>query len=102
MILPVNYVLDGVTIVFQTTSGTALSALDEVDVAFEVDNNRPLNHAGWSVVVQGRAVLIRDAGELDRLRRGPLRSWAWRAADIWIAISIDKLSGRHIPEREGG
>ena len=98
MILPVNYLLDGDAIVFRTAGDTVLNALAGQDVAFEVDDNRPLGHSGWSVVVQGPIQSISDMQEIDGLERGPLRSWARRDADHWLRISIDTISGRRLPE----
>jgi len=67
-------------------------------VAFEVDASRPLYHSGWSVAVQGTAHEIVDAAQLDRLRRGPLKSWAVRPSAHWVRISIEEVSGRRLPE----
>jgi nitroimidazol reductase NimA-like FMN-containing flavoprotein (pyridoxamine 5'-phosphate oxidase superfamily) len=99
MVLPVNYLAEEGSIVFCTAAGTKLNALSGgARVSFEVDDSRPLYHAGWSVLVIGTAREITDEGELDGLRRGPLRSWATPASEHWIRISIDEISGRRIPE----
>ena len=99
IVLPVNYLAEEGSIVFCTAPGTKLSALsDGARVAFEVDDSRPLYHAGWSVLVFGTAREVTDEGELGALRRGPLRSWATPASEHWIRISIDEISGRRIPE----
>ncbi|TMC48451.1 MAG: pyridoxamine 5'-phosphate oxidase family protein [Chloroflexi bacterium] len=100
LVLPVNYVADANSIVFCTSPGTKLSALRSGPrVAFEVDDSRELYHAGWSVLVQGKAREVRDPEELDRLRRGPLWSWAVPSSTgHWVSVSIDVISGRRIPE----
>lgn len=98
MILTVNYVLDGESVVYRTHAGSRLSVLDGETVAFEAGEVQPLGRSGWSVVIQGRARAVSDPKEIDDLRRGPLRSWAWRAADQWMRISIDTIAGRRIPE----
>lgn len=98
VILPVNYLYDDESVIFRTASGTALSNLDGESVAFEVDTNTPLAHAGWSVLALGRVERIGDAATVERLRRGPLRSWAWRGANDWFRIRIERISGRRIPE----
>jgi nitroimidazol reductase NimA-like FMN-containing flavoprotein (pyridoxamine 5'-phosphate oxidase superfamily) len=98
MVLPVNYVVDGESVVFSTMAGTKLSVVrDGAPVAFEIDQNRPLYHSGWSVLVQGTAREVTDEDELARLRRGPLRSWARGPREHWVRISIDEISGRRIP-----
>ena len=98
IVLPVNYLFDAGSVVFCTARGTKLNAVaGGADVAFEVDDSVPLHHSGWSVLVQGRAEVITDPGELERLRRGPLRPWAKGARANWIRISIEEISGRRIP-----
>jgi nitroimidazol reductase NimA-like FMN-containing flavoprotein (pyridoxamine 5'-phosphate oxidase superfamily) len=99
IILPVNYLAEGDVIFFCSSEGTKLSAVRHgASVAFEVDANRPLFHSGWSVLVNGTAAEVTDPEVLDRLRRGPLRSWAVPAAQHWVRISIEAISGRQIPE----
>lgn len=98
LILPVNYLAEENSVVFCTMPGTKLSALSGgAAVVFEVDDSRPLYHAGWSVVVKGTAREITDADELDALRRGPLHSWATRSTEHWVRISIEEVTGRRIP-----
>jgi uncharacterized protein len=100
LVLPVNYLAEEGSVVFCTAPGSKLSALkDGARVAFEVDDSRPLYHAGWSVLVTGMASEITDERELDALRRGPLRSWATPASEHWVRITIDDISGRRIPGR---
>ncbi len=98
LILPVNYLADDESIVFCTEPGTKLSALGTgAPVVFEVDDSRPLYHAGWSVLVKGTAREITDEDELEALRRGPLHSWATRSTQHWVRISLDEVTGRRIP-----
>jgi nitroimidazol reductase NimA-like FMN-containing flavoprotein (pyridoxamine 5'-phosphate oxidase superfamily) len=85
--------------VFCTAGGTKLNAVvGGADVAFEVDDSVPLRHSGWSVVVRGPAEVITDPGEVERLRRGPLRPWAKGARANWVRIRLDEISGRRIPK----
>lgn len=99
MVLPVNYLAAEDSIVFCSLPGTKLDSVGGgARVAFEVDDSRPLYHSGWSVVVQGTASEITDPAELDRLRRGPLHSWAASASGRWVRIAVEDISGRRIPE----
>jgi nitroimidazol reductase NimA-like FMN-containing flavoprotein (pyridoxamine 5'-phosphate oxidase superfamily) len=99
MILPVNYLAGAESLVFCTGEGTMLASLGPgATVAFEVDDSRPLEHAGWSVVVEGTAAEVTDEEELTWLRRGPLKSWAVRSSAHWIRVTYTHLSGRRIPE----
>lgn len=100
MILPVNYLAEDGSLVFASLDGTKLHALaGGADVVFEVDESRPLYHAGWSVLVRGTAREVTDEQEIELLRRGPLKSWAAVHDAHWVRISIDEISGRRIPER---
>lgn len=98
MIMPVNYLADSDALVFCTGEGTKLSVLrGGASVAFEVDDSRPLDHSGWSVVIEGTASEITDPEELSWLRRGTLKSWAVRPSAHWIRITYEHVSGRQIP-----
>src|SRR5262249_27002799 len=55
LIFPVNYAVDGETIVFRTDPGTKLDSAPLTKVAFEVDDIDETNGEGWDVLIQGRA-----------------------------------------------
>jgi nitroimidazol reductase NimA-like FMN-containing flavoprotein (pyridoxamine 5'-phosphate oxidase superfamily) len=98
MIMPVNYLADSDALVFCTGEGTKLSTLrGGAAVAFEVDDSRPFDHSGWSVIIEGMASEITDPEELQWLRRGPLKSWAVRPTAHWIRVTYQQVSGRRIP-----
>jgi nitroimidazol reductase NimA-like FMN-containing flavoprotein (pyridoxamine 5'-phosphate oxidase superfamily) len=100
VILPVNFVVDGDSVVFVTASGSKLSWLrNHTRVAFEVDRGRPLDESGWSVLVNGTAQEVSDPAELEVLRRGPLHSWAVASGEHWIRVSLDNVSGRRLARR---
>lgn len=99
LVLPVNYRFDGRSIVIRTNPGTKLDAATRhTVVAFEVDDIDPVYHCGWSVVVQGLARSVDDAGEIERLRRLPLATWTPAGTDRYVLISTDIVSGRRIPK----
>jgi nitroimidazol reductase NimA-like FMN-containing flavoprotein (pyridoxamine 5'-phosphate oxidase superfamily) len=60
-VLPVNYALDGETVLFRTAEGTVLNQSALNIVAFEVDHVDEATYTGWSVMVQGEATDIGDA-----------------------------------------
>ena len=98
LIMPVNYLADSDALVFCTGEGTKLSSLrGGAAVAFEVDDSRPFDRSGWSVLVEGTASEITDPKELEWLRRGPLKSWAVRPSAHWIRVTYEHVSGRRIP-----
>jgi nitroimidazol reductase NimA-like FMN-containing flavoprotein (pyridoxamine 5'-phosphate oxidase superfamily) len=69
VVLPVEYVMDGDSIVLETGRGTTLGfATAGAVVAFEVDNLHEHGHNGWTVMVTGVAEEVPDGPERDRLR----------------------------------
>ena len=99
IVLPVNFVLDGQSVVFRTASGSKLLGADDKGaVAFEADNYDDITESGWSVLVNGRAEVVEDDAEIDRLSRIGLHSWA---SDLdrpfWIRISPTSVTGRRTP-----
>jgi uncharacterized protein len=103
IILPVNFTVLGGSIVFCTAKGSKLSWLSHHSrVAFEVDESRPSDRTGWSVLIRGSAQEVTDPDELDALRRGPLRSWVHPSTEHWVRISIDEISGRALRGSDTG
>ena len=102
-IVPVNFVLTDNGVVIRTAPGSKLdNALEHAVVAFEVDDVDPLRHTGWSVVITGLASEITDPDELAAARRLPLAHWAPGAAERYVCVSLDLVSGRRIgPVRTG-
>jgi uncharacterized protein len=99
VIVPVNFVLDGETVVFATMPGSKLSWLrNHRRIAFQVDQGHALDESGWSVLVRGTAHEITDLAELRALRRGP-RSWAVPPTGHWVRIAIEQISGRRLGPR---
>jgi len=97
-VLPVNFALDGDTILFRTAEGTVLNEASLRVVAFEADQLEPANHSGWSVMAQG---LARDIGDAidptsERLRRLSVVTWAPGIRQHWFQIRPDKITGRRL------
>jgi uncharacterized protein len=97
-VLPVNYALDGDTVLFRTSEGTVLNQASLAVVAFEVDHLDTATHSGWSVLVQGTA---RDIGAAidptsERLLRLSLITWAPGRRQHWFQVRPDKITGRRL------
>lgn len=92
-IFPINYVVDGPSVVFRTAEG---SKLDEIVrnhiVAFESDGWS--DAGGWSVVLRGTAEVITGADELARCEKMPLRPWIPTVKETWVRIEPDSITGR--------
>ena len=96
-IFPVNYVVDDDHIVFQTGTGTKLEAATrQAVVAFQCDQVDPIEHKGWSVMVIGKAEVVTDRAETERLGRLPLTPWAGGERTSIVRIPIEFVSGRRI------
>ena len=94
MILPVNYAVDGQTIVFRTDRGTKLSLLITEPVSFEVDLIDTSDHTGWSVVVQGLAYEASPREiEVEDLHVEPL---APGRKPFWARLMPQSITGRRI------
>jgi len=96
VILPVNHLIDGQTVVFRTGIGSKLSTVgNKYLVGFEADSYNARTHSGWSVVVSGFTELVESDEEIQRLTDLGLQSWG-RAADDphWIRIRPTSITGR--------
>ena len=101
VVLPINFAIDGETILFRTAEGTVLNEASLRLVAFECDHIDNESHTGWSVLVQGLAREIGDAIDLtsERLRRLSLVTWAPGVRDRWFRVDPDSVTGRRLQVR---
>ncbi|HSK90408.1 MAG TPA: pyridoxamine 5'-phosphate oxidase family protein [Euzebyales bacterium] len=98
-IFPVNYVLDGHSIVFRTAPGKKLAAVGRGErVVFEVDDIDATWHCGWSVVLRGFAQHVTDPAERAGLEQLPLRTWDRAPKPEFVRIRTHLVSGREITE----
>ncbi|MGD0375597.1 MAG: pyridoxamine 5'-phosphate oxidase family protein [Streptosporangiaceae bacterium] len=99
VILPVNHVMDGQDVVFRTSRGSKLAAAGEQGlVAFEADTYDQESRTGWSVLVTGRATVVYEAPEIDRLGHLGLDRWAANVEHpFWVRIRPTSVTGRRIP-----
>lgn len=89
---PINYVLDGRTIVFRTAQGSKLFELTvNSRVAFEVDSYE--DEGGWSIVVHGDAEVLEDPAEIETVEQLPLRPWVPTIKTTYVRIRPNYLSG---------
>jgi uncharacterized protein len=97
-IFPINYVVDGGTIVFRTAPGTKLaSVVVGQAVAFEVDGHEPEAGQAWSVVVKGRGEQITRSQELIDTTDLPLFPWQAGPKHRFVRIVPADISGRRFP-----
>ena len=101
IVLPVNYAVDGRTVVFRTGEGTVLNKAALHVIAFEVDKIDDATHSGWSVLAQGVAQDVGTAIDTrsEQLRRLALVTWAPDRRDRWFRLDAETLTGRRLSVR---
>ena len=97
-VIPVTYAVDGESVLVRTTPYSLLGTYGrDAVVCFEVDQVDHEYQRGWSVAVRGRAELVQDAAELDRIHRQvPLRPWADGPRNLLIRIPWTEVNGRRL------
>ena len=103
-IFPVNFVVDGHSVVFRTAEGSKLlQVIVNSGVAFEVDSWQ--EGTGWSVVVKGEAAEVTNGAELDQIEKLHLSPWVPTVKNHVIRITATEISARRFafgaePDRE--
>ena len=96
-VVPVNYLLHAGTVMFRTSYGTTLDTIAAgARVAFEVDRIDEQTHAGWSVIVSGKAEEIWLPEEIEAATRLPISPWAPGDRNHYVRIFSSAISGRRI------
>jgi len=94
-IFPVNFVVDGRSLVFRTAEGTKLAALSVSSrVAFEVDGYEPDVGEAWSVVAKGWAERLDHFPDIYAVEELPLFPWHPGYKGWFVRIGDLKLTGR--------
>ena len=99
-IFPVNYVVAGDSIVVRVRHGGVIAeGTHGTVVAFEIDHADAVYHEGWSVLVQGHSAPVNNPGEIAALDKLPLLPWGSSERDLYLQVSMESVSGRHIHHR---
>ncbi len=92
-IFPVNFVVDGESIVFRTAEGSKLLELViNAHVCFEVDGWT--DNGGWSVVLKGSASVVPSGEEHDVVEALPLRPWVPTVKTNFVRVTPTEVTGR--------
>jgi nitroimidazol reductase NimA-like FMN-containing flavoprotein (pyridoxamine 5'-phosphate oxidase superfamily) len=92
MVVPVNYVLDGETVLFRTDAGTKVDGLRRHPVAFEVDDIDSGERTGWCVLVQGVAHEVAP----EEVGRACVDPWAGGEKRQWVRVVPRRITGRRL------
>ena len=98
-VVPVNFVLDGEDVIFQSFAGTKVERLATGPVCFEVDRVDPATRSGWSVVIHGRGEEVTrwDPRERqERLEHLGVDPWASGEKPHLVRIVASTITGRRI------
>lgn len=97
-IVPLNYVVDGRTLLIRTGSGNKLlAAALHSDVALEIDWHD--DASAWSVVVRGRLRRLQE-DEKHRLDGVSLRPWIDTPKDDVVELTPEAVTGRRFRLRD--
>ncbi|GAA1192969.1 pyridoxamine 5'-phosphate oxidase family protein [Streptomyces hebeiensis] len=102
-VLPINFSLDTDASVLLHTSPDSdlVRAIDGVVVAFEADEFDAASRSGWSVVVTGRATVVTDPVEHERLSDAGPTSWMPLGDAVFVRIESEMLTGRELRGTHG-
>lgn len=92
VIFPVNYAVDGRSIVFRSATGTKLALLRNHPVAFEIDHLDIPGATGWSVLLRGHAHELThwESEHLD------IATWAPGTRSHVVRVVPEAITGRRI------
>ncbi|OSC43219.1 pyridoxamine 5'-phosphate oxidase family protein [Mycobacterium decipiens] len=93
-IFPVNFVVQGRTVLFRTAEGTKLfSAVAKSTVVFEADDHNVAE--GWSVIIKGRAQVLKTDAEIREAEGAQLLPWTATLKLHYVRVIPSEISGRH-------
>ena len=99
VILPVNYVFHKGSVVFRSDLGSKVSAAEDVTpAAFEIDHVDEDRRVGWSVVVRGRIIEVRDQADLEDVLQAGIQPFvAGEGKPYVVRLEQRSITGRVTP-----
>ncbi|MFE7559471.1 pyridoxamine 5'-phosphate oxidase family protein [Kitasatospora sp. NPDC057500] len=97
-VLPVSFevVPDGRLLLAVRRGSATARGLDGTVVAFQADQLDPVTRTGWSVLVHGRADIVRDPEQIRRALRSGLRPWVGDPDPMFVSLVPELISGRRL------
>ena len=109
VVLPVNYKLYEGAVVFRTSADSPMDedlrtgiAHAEYKVAFEIDDIRPAEREGWSVLIQGSLHHVDSAAERASVSQAGVDPWPGGEKDHFLRVVPTRITGRRIEQRSKG
>jgi len=96
VVVPVNYVRDGESVLIRLAPESALArSLDSTPASFQVDEFDDFTQSGWSVLLRGTASYV-DPDDHPATRH--LRPWAEGERTRHVRIVATRITGRRLLE----
>jgi nitroimidazol reductase NimA-like FMN-containing flavoprotein (pyridoxamine 5'-phosphate oxidase superfamily) len=97
-VFPVNFVVDGGTIVLRTAAGTKLSLIAAGSRAtFEVDEVDVVEQTAWSVVLKGMVQVVIGHDAVIETFEMEVQTWQAGQKPTYVRLVPDSVSGRRFP-----
>jgi len=94
-IYPINYLVDGASIVFRTRADSKIAEAPHLErVAFEIDGFEQARGLAWSILVKGFARFVDSDDEIERIDQLPLSPWIVADRPAWVRIVPVEVTGR--------
>jgi uncharacterized protein len=93
--VPVNYVLDGGTVLFRTSPHTSLGRYARSGAALEVDEIDDYTQSGWSVLLRGPAEFV-DPDDLPASSERRPTPWPEGVRTLHLRIRPLSVTGRRL------
>ncbi|MFE2721038.1 pyridoxamine 5'-phosphate oxidase family protein [Kitasatospora sp. NPDC059327] len=97
-VLPVSFEVaaDGRLLLAVRRGSSTARGLDGTVVAFQADQLDPVTRTGWSVLVHGRADVVREPELVRRALRAGLRPWVGDPDPLFVALVPELIGGRRL------
>ncbi|MFJ9775781.1 helix-turn-helix domain-containing protein [Kitasatospora sp. NPDC101157] len=96
-VFPVNYLVDGQTVVYRTNPAGVAAPEAGSEVSFQADHIDEHRRDGWSVLLVGTAEHVTNSTTIQQLTQRPgAETWAGGVRDLWIRVVPAQVSGRRI------
>jgi len=97
VVIPVNYVMDGESVIVRTAPYGLLAGYAWGLASFEIDAFDDTSRRGWSVLVMGQATPVEDVDEVMSLQlTDKLVAWAPGSRNMFIRITPRSVTGREV------
>ncbi|GAA1405383.1 pyridoxamine 5'-phosphate oxidase family protein [Kitasatospora putterlickiae] len=97
-VLPVSFEVtpEGRLLLAVRRGSATARGLDGTVVAFQADQLDPVTRTGWSVLVHGRADVLRDPEQIRRALGSGLRPWVGDPDPMFVSLVPELISGRRL------